>query len=626
MGEDYQYVLRYLPLYRAALTDNWEAAEPIFDRDPDALTSRITGWWETALHIAVGTNCSHRFVENLVTRIAAVDITKLRTPNYMANSSLHYAAKAGNTRAARALVEKDPEMVSLVNQCGHTAVKLAAWFGRKETLVYLLGVTPHVIGEAGTSPYSGSPGGDLITLAITAGFYDVALKLIERHPNLATEKDRNGITALQTLATQPGAFPSGRSWWFWQYFIYNCIPLSDKVAPVLDVKQGYKKKPTSSWRKKCSGRTGWFGSVLQACWSLYLLVWKAVQYLVPVIKHIHETKLMHIQTSLLTKALVETVLSVDDHGVVWDVLGTAMSAAAKHGIHELIEECLGRYPGLIWYKIEGIYLFLAAITYRQVKVYNLVYQMTGHVVFAATNTIGKDNALHLAGRKVSPHRLSTVTGAALQMQRELQWFKEVEKFVEPSFKQALNAEKKTPRMGFTDEHMDLVEKGEKWMKDTASSSTVVAALIVTVAFAAIFTAPGGNKDDGTPYFLRDSTFMLFAISDALALFASVTSVLMFLSMLTSRYAEEDFLYALPKRITIGLVSLFISIAAIMVTFCAAMVLVLRKELAWIAVPVGLAACVPVTFFVMLQFPLLVELVLSTYGPTIFHKQNDLVLH
>uniref|UniRef100_A0A7N0T8C7 PGG domain-containing protein n=1 Tax=Kalanchoe fedtschenkoi TaxID=63787 RepID=A0A7N0T8C7_KALFE len=329
-------------------------------------------------------------------------------------------------------------------------------------------------------------------------------------------------------------------------------------------------------------------------------------------KRIHETKLIHSQTTLLTKALVATVLSVEDHGVVWDVLGTAISTAAKYGIHELIEECLLGYPGLIWQPGEGLYLFLAAIKHRQVKVYNLFYQMTRHVVFAGTNTFGEDNALHLAGRKASPHSLSTVTGAALQMQRELQWFKEVEKYVEPSYKEALNAQMKTPRMVFTDEHMDLVDKGEKWMKDTASSSMVVAALIVTVAFAAIFTAPGGNKDDGTPYFLRDSTFMLFAISDALALFASVTSVLTFLSMLTSRFAEEDFLYALPKRITIGLVSLFISIAAIMVTFCAAMVLVLRKELAWIAVPVGLVACVPVTFFVMLQFPLLVELVMSTY--------------
>ncbi|KAL9680539.1 hypothetical protein QQ045_018419 [Rhodiola kirilowii] len=522
----YNYVMRYLPLYRAAVINDWETAEAIFNQDPDADTAMITYWWETTLHIAVGTNSSHRFVDK-------------------------------NTKAAKDLVEKDAEMALIANQYGNTAVKLAAWYGRKETLVYLLGVTPDETGEDGMGPYSGLAGGDLITLTITAGFYDVAMKLITEYPKLVTEKDRNGFTALQTLATQPSAFPSGR--WFWQY-------------------------------------------------------------------NIHDTKLKQKQTDQLMNVMITTILNVGEHSVAWDVLGTALSTAAKHRIHELIEECLGRYPGLIWYKIEGLYLFLAAIKNRQVKVYNLLYQMTGHVVFAATNTIGEDNALHLVGRKATQHTLSTVTGAALQMQRELQWFKEVEKFVEPSYKEALNAEKKTPRMVFIDEHKDLVEKGEKWMKDTASSSTLVAALIVTVSFASIFTAPGGNKDNGTAYFLRDSTFILFVISHAVALFSSVTSVLMFLAMLTSRYAEDDFLYALPKRITLGLVSLFISIASIMVTFCAAIALVLREQFAWIAIPVGLIACVPVTLFALLQFPLLVELVLSTYGPSIFHKQNNLILH
>ncbi|CAM8909173.1 unnamed protein product [Rhodiola kirilowii] len=327
------------------------------------------------------------------------------------------------------------------------------------------------------------------------------------------------------------------------------------------------------------------------------------------------------------KFMIITILNEGSPRKAWEVLGSSMFTAAKHGIHEIIEECLGRYPDLIWYKINGSNLFLNAIKHRQVKVYNLVYQMTGHVVFLATNTIGHgDNALHLAGRRVSQHMLNTVTGAALQMQRELQWFKEVEKFVEPSYKEALNKENKTPRMVFTDEHKDLVKKRRKWMKDTASSSTLVAALIVTVSFAAIFTLPGVNKSDGTPNFLSNSTFVLFAISDAVALFSSVTSVLLFLAMLTSRYAEDAILHALPKRLTIGLLSLFISILAIMLTFSAALVLVLRKKVYWIAIPVGLIACVHVIFYALLQLPLLVELVLSTYGPSIFHKQNNLILH
>lgn len=193
---------------------------------------------------------------------------------------------------------------------------------------------------------------------------------------------------------------------------------------------------------------------------------------------------------------------------------------------------------------------------------------------------------------------------------------EVEKFVEPSYKEALNKENYTPRMVYTIKHKDLLIEAQQWMKDTSPSATVVAALLVTMAFAAIFTAPGGNKDDGKPLFLNESVFILFAISDAIALLSSSTSVLVFLSVLTSRFAEEDFLYALPKRLTIGLISLFISLACTMIGTTLA--LVLRDNIVWIGVPV--------TLFLLLQYPLFVEMVRSTYGRGIFYKQNLLLLH
>lgn len=178
-------------------------------------------------------------------------------------------------------------------------------------------------------------------------------------------------------------------------------------------------------------------------------------------------------------------------------------------------------------------------------------------------------------------------------------------------------------MVFTDSHEKLLEKGQQWMKDTSSSCTVVAALLVTVAFAAAFTVPGGNQDDGKPLFQNKGAFMLFIESDATALFSSSTSVLMFLGILTSRYAEGDFLYALPKRMTIGLLSLFLSLAATMIAYSATLALVLEDKVTWIAAPLVIAASVPVCLFGLLQFSLLVELVYSTYGPSIFHQQiND----
>ncbi|KAI3716437.1 hypothetical protein L1987_67314 [Smallanthus sonchifolius] len=107
------------------------------------MTKQITYWWETPLIIAVGTNRSHRFVEKLVERIVDVGAKdKLFVTSYGGNSPLHYAAKVGNTTAARLLVKHSPDMTRVPNPYHNTPLKLAVWHGNKETLKYLLTVTP----------------------------------------------------------------------------------------------------------------------------------------------------------------------------------------------------------------------------------------------------------------------------------------------------------------------------------------------------------------------------------------------------------------------------------------------------------------------------------------------------
>ncbi|KAL6125689.1 hypothetical protein ACLB2K_073743 [Fragaria x ananassa] len=112
--------------------------------------------------------------------------------------------------------------------------------------------------------------------------------------------------------------------------------------------------------------------------------------------------------------------------------------------------------------------------------------------------------LHMAAMP-SFGRLNGITGAALKMQRELQWFKEVEKILPSQLREKMNhSDCKRPRELFTIHHKQLVEDGEKWMKDTARSCSVVGALIVTIMFAAAFTVPGGNNQDtGIPIFVDD---------------------------------------------------------------------------------------------------------------------------
>lgn len=170
------------------------------------------------------------------------------------------------------------------------------------------------------------------------------------------------------------------------------------------------------------------------------------------------------------------------------------------------------------------------------------------------------------------------------------------------------------------------------MKDTATSCTVAAALIATVVFAAAITVPGGNdQNSGTPLYVmpeqhQQRAFAVFGVFDAISLFSSVTSILMFLSILTSRYAEADFLYALPKRLIIGLSMLLISITSLMVAFSSALYLVLGQNKPSRLLLVGALASLPVTLFIFLQFPLLLEIMLATYGRGIFQKKGNRMLH
>ncbi|KAL1551474.1 hypothetical protein AAHA92_19316 [Salvia divinorum] len=298
--------------------------------------------------------------------------------------------------------------------------------------------------------------------------------------------------------------------------------------------------------------------------------------------------------------------------------------AAESGNRDIVQEIVGILPLAVYFTNSYNQSFIhLAVKNRCEKVFNLLYQSNNCIYKYSTKFDNSGNSiLHLAARLAPPHKLNLVSGAALQMQRELQWFKEASKFVTPYVKQQPNRSGQTAEMIFTEEHKELKIEGEKWMKDTANSCTIAAALIATVVFAAAITVPGGNQSDGYPMFHKSSAFTIFAVSDAVSLFTSTTSLLMFLSILTSRYAEQDFLYALPKRLCIGLFTLFVSILFMMIAFSSTLYLVFGRKKAWVLLPVGALTCLPISSFVLLQYPLLKDVISSTYGRGIFGKQSD----
>ncbi|KAK9226940.1 hypothetical protein WN943_011988 [Citrus x changshan-huyou] len=352
---------------------------------------------------------------------------------------------------------------------------------------------------------------------------------------------------------------------------------------------------------------------------------------VPGMRAILDPKLMHLQALELVKRLWEQVLLLDDSkiGELLRKPSRLLFTAVELGNVEFLMVLIQMYPNLIW-KVDdhSRSMFHIAVVHRQEKIFNLIYELGAHKdLIASYKDENNNNMLHLAGKLAPPDRLKIDSGAALQLRRELHWFKEIEKVVQPSYREAKNSEGRTPHILFSEEHRRLVREGEKWMKDTASSCMVVATLIATVMFAAAFTVPGGNDDSsGRPIFRHYKSFMVFAVSDALALFCSATSILMFLSIITSRYAEEDFVHSLPNRLIIGLATLFISIATMMAAFAATLFIVLGDDFVWIAIPIATGACVPVSLFALLQFPLLSDMISHLYKYSIFTRRSNHLLY
>ncbi|KAF5454992.1 hypothetical protein F2P56_024612 [Juglans regia] len=302
---------------------------------------------------------------------------------------------------------------------------------------------------------------------------------------------------------------------------------------------------------------------------------------------------------------------------------TPILLAAKNGITEIVERILDVCPIAINdVNADNKNIVLLAVEYRQPKVlYELLRRrnISKESMFRQLDKEG-NGALHLAAT-LGDKQPWRIPGAALQMQWENKWYEYVRDSMRRNFFPLYNKEGKTPSDLFTETHKDLVKNGSKWLTSTSQSCSVVAALIATVAFTASTTVPGGFDSTGIPALENKPGFDLFAVSSLVALCFSITALVMFLAILTSRYQERDFGRNLPRKLLLGLTSLFVSIAAMLISFCGGHFYVLQDQLKFAAIPVYAVTCLPVTFFAMAQFPLYIDLLRATVSkvPQRSHK-------
>ncbi|XP_057734636.1 protein ACCELERATED CELL DEATH 6-like [Arachis stenosperma] len=554
-----------------------DGTKKFLEEHPEALNARITHKGQRALHIAAMYGHLH-IVESLVHLMSAGDLELMDNEGATA---LMYAAQNSdenvNINVAKCMVDKNPTLVSIPFTQGWIAVTWTLDLGHNQMARYLYSVTP------------------LEALLPENGIHDVALELVRRCQKLVTTKviSSYGLVSnfLLILAKTPLPLSLHECQLpFWKRLLDNCKWGSVPMEPASAINEVVVAVPETDHQTS------------RDHYSVGAPSPREEQYLA------------------LLRASCNAISPFHDEAIDESGIRNAVIIAAERGNVGFIVEALKAHFSLLWTSNEdGRSLFSVAVQNRQAQVYNLMHGLTMKSLFLTSTDRDRNSMLHMAALQAPPPQLTPIPGALLQMQRELQWFKEVESITPPVTKERLNSEGMTARKVFTTEHKDLVKEGEKWTKETASSCSVVAALVATITFAAAFTVPGGNDQNKRyPIFLHKNLFMLFIISDALSLFSSTTSLLMFLGLLTSRYAEDDFLRSLPTKLIIGLSTMFISLATMMAAFCAALFLMLRGR-SWIVIPVTLLAFVPVTLYIWLQLPLLIVIFKSTYGAGIFDR-------
>ncbi|KAL5577485.1 hypothetical protein UlMin_019184 [Ulmus minor] len=555
------------------LDDNREARQKYQDLGVPLYKAGIKGDWEKAKHI---------IDENPT--ILNVCITKGGL------TVLHLAAGARNVNFVEQLTKMmSKEDLELQDGKGNTALAFAAAAGNVQVAEVLMRKNVNLVtirGGKGTTPlyvaalfghsemahYLYLRTNDLLEpkdrtgiffTCINTGIYDLALEMLEDDTSLATARDKDNKTALHLFARMPSAFAKQSSTLPGK-LINSCLNFR--------CKKNLKKSVA-----------------LQLVQSL----WKKILYLP--------------DDDIMTLIGHPTELLFD---------------AAKVGNFEFLAELINSYPDLIWETDSANRSIIhVAVLYRHPSIFNLIHDIGSIKDLLATYTDSENNnILHLAAKLPPPNRLNIVSGAAFQMQQELLWFEEVKKIVQPHYIEMENKKGKTPQELFTSEHKGLLRKGEHWMRSTANSCLIISTLITAIMFAAAFSVPKGNNDPN-----RTTSFLIFALSDGLALFSSSTSIIMFLSILISKYEEGDFLKSLPLRLMIGLTCLFVSITAMVIAFSFTFLTLHHFELKWVSTFIFVAPFVPISLLAFFVFPPLFDILSSiTCSRSLFKVDRHMI--
>ncbi|KAJ6995463.1 hypothetical protein NC653_018051 [Populus alba x Populus x berolinensis] len=621
--------------YGAAMKGDWQCMIKYCQEHFEKIHCPVTPSNDTVLHLAVYSKTEHPLKDLLeIMKKRELPLTEtefLKKRNKFGNTALHEATIYGKYEAVRLLVERCPELLSISNDFGETPLFTAAEFAETEIVEFLIRSKPgQCVDDNGrllpTHSQRMVDKLSILSAAIIGQKFETALLLLELDKSLASLKDKNEISTLQLLAEMPAAFESGFAVGIFERLIYRCLPVKHhhEVKSQVQTWCLANKRDLESGRGRNSGDLGSVskrnqrGGILkylkvpEVCWLKGIWDQKrkhvfALRFAESLIKE--DKSLKEVQTSETQRLPAQTSGTMSSLTTKKEI---PLFTATRRGTEKIAKLIIRLHPQAIDQRDEMNRSILdVAVMYRQKKIFDYVKQQ--EIPFARLRRVvdNSNNSLLHHVADVIQNSGVTKPGPALQLQEELQWFEQVREVIPDHYVPLLNDDGKTARECFEISHKEQLKKAQKWIKETSQSCSTVAALVATVVFAAAYTVPGGSDENGKPNFINSPYFVIFTVSDVVSLASSLTSLVVFLSLLTSPIELQDFHISLPRKLIVGFTFLFFSVITTMLSFGATILILIQSERKLTTLLLSIASFLPVLVFGIMQFRLYVSFMGST---------------
>ncbi|KAL7176706.1 hypothetical protein ACSBR2_030117 [Camellia fascicularis] len=459
------------------------------------------------------------------------------SPGKRGDSPLHLAARAGNASKVRDIFQRFDanvvkELLSKQNQEGETALYVTAENGHAQVVTEFL---KHL--DLQTASIAAKNGYDPFHIAAKQGHLEVLKELLHSFPNLVMTTDSSNSTALHTAAAQGHI---------------------DIVNLLLEADSNLAKIARNN------GKT-----------------------------------VLHTAARMGYLEVVKSILSKDSSiGFRTDKKGQiALHMAVKGQSVEIVLELSKSDPSVLNLEDnKGNTALHVAISKGKVEIARCLLSIEG-VNIHAINKAG-DTPLDIAEKFGTPELVTILRESKATNARDhgkppnaakqlKQTVSDIKHDVQSQLQQTRQTGVKVRRIA-----KKLKKLHISGLNNAINSATVVAVLIATVAFAAIFTVPGQFVEEptdgsslGQAHVAEKPAFIIFFVSDSAALFISLAVVLVQTSLVVIEHeAKKQLVFVINKLM--WLACLCISIAFVSLSY-----IVVGSKERWLAVSITLIGSV-----------------------------------